>query len=113
MPLTLSYLEKDVFDKDGIHHWKLRYLCSTSTGEKGNGWLTSLFCRHGGHCFPGWWKCEHSAKCKSNCSGPYTSHNGEIPIRMWNEWNIAVYIQVETVEFEKVCDQFLVAVGGQ
>ncbi len=113
MPLNFSYLEEHVFDEDGNHQWELQYLCSTSTGEQQHEWLTSLFCRHGGCCFPPSWKCERSAKLKWNCSGRYVSHDGEISISMWDKWNIAVYIQVKTVEFEKVCDQFLVALGGK
>ncbi len=113
VPLNSSYFEEIVYGENVKHHWELRYICSTFTGEQRHEWLTSLFCRHGGCCFPGWWKCERSGKSKSNSSGRFIPHDGEIPISTWDEWNIAVYVQVETVEFEKIRDQFLAALGGQ
>ncbi len=112
MASSSEYLEDVVFDETGTCHWELRYLCSTSTGEERNEWSTCLYCRHGGSCFPGWWKCERLAKMTtSTCR--YFSQDGEIPVSMWEEWNVAIYVKVENVEFDKVRDQFLSILGGQ
>ena len=91
-----EYLEDVVFNGTGTYHWELRYLCSTSTEEECNEWSTSLYCHHGGSYFSWWWKCECVGKSTtSTCC--YFVQEGEIPVSMWEEWNIAIYVQVENV----------------
>ena len=81
-----------------VHRWHLVFIFLTEVTDPS--WTGTMYSRHGSS-FDGWWKHRRGDKSWHRC--------GEIE----DEWQIAVYVNNSSEEFDDLRDTFLSNIGGQ
>ena len=86
------------------HEWDLHFVGCTHA----NGTDQTIFYRHGGQAFTGWWKQENGLQYVM-----LERVHGHITAQTTLNWDVAIYVKLSTVSLEKCRDQFLESMGSQ
>ena len=71
--------------------WELVCVARTETAQAAHRWNASLYCRHGGDLFPGWWK--HSR------GKPWFEKLSHLCEDEFSNWDVCVYVRRSTTDF--------------
>ena len=88
------------------HEWDLRFVGSTAIN--GSKHTRTMFCRHGGSSFPGWWKQKHGSRTVTQEKLP-----NRIPTDSLRNWDVAIYVKMTKASLEECRDLFLESMGNQ